>query len=166
LVPNAIKLFKGFFGASMVRPMLWVPNIGALVGASLLALTQASAQDMEKNRRALNEVHHEMVTCVAFHQIMHRCISNRQRPNEDAVTLQRTAATIDHLVKEAVSVAQAIGMTPDAMQSRMVMEMGSMMSMMNNDCVNTSSVLARHGHRCKQVVENPDSVLREYMRER
>jgi hypothetical protein len=69
---------------------------------------------------------------------------------------------IERLVKEAREIGVSLGMTEDAMSSRMVNEMTTM-NLINNDCINVSSLLRRHAARCKQVVENPDSILIEYM---
>ena len=41
-----------------------------------------------------------------------------------------------------------------------------MKDLVNNDCINISSLLRRYGLRCKQVVENLDSVFSEYMKSR
>jgi hypothetical protein len=38
-----------------------------------------------------------------------------------------------------------------------------MMTLAKNDCVNFSSLLARYGRRCKHVMDDPDSILIEYM---
>jgi len=65
-----------------------------------------------------------------------------------------------------MKIGTSIGMTQDAMASRIRNEMTSMRTLMNEDCINVSSLLSRHAMRCKQVAENPDSVLAEYLQGR
>ena len=46
------------------------------------------------------------------------------------------------------------------------MKLMTMKTLVNNDCINISSPLRRYGLRCKQVVENPDSIFSEYVKQR
>ena len=104
-----------------------------------------------------------MTTCAVYYGVVRQCIRNRGRPNEDGKTIQTTDGVIDRLVKEARSIGTSLGMTEDAMSSRMVNDMTTMKTWINNDCINISSLLRRYAERCKQVVENPDSILIEHM---
>jgi hypothetical protein len=73
---------------------------------------------------------------------------------------------MEQALKDATSIGRSIGMTQDAMASRLSNEMTMMKTLTNSDCVNASSLLNRYAIRCKQVLENPDSILTEYMKGR
>jgi hypothetical protein len=141
--------------------------IASVAGAATLWLTiGASAQDnSQRERQALNNLQHEMTTCVAYFAITRQCVLNRNRPEEDAQLVQQASAAYDRLLKEAISIGNVIGITPDAMVSRLHNQTTIMKALINDDCINVASLLSRHGMRCKQVAENPDSVLIEYTNE-
>ena len=63
----------------------------------------------------------------------------------------------------AMQIGDSIGMTTDAMMSRVKIESSSMQSLMRNDCVNFSSILERYALRCKHLIENPEEILSEYV---
>ena len=135
-----------------------------IVRASGSAFAKDGISDRE--RQALNNTQHEMTTCAAYYEIVRRCAINRGRPNEntDAKVIQNANAATKRLFKDAGELGSSLGMTEDAMYSRTVNEMATMMDLVNNDCINISSLLRRYGLRWKQVVENPDSVFAEYMK--
>ena len=112
---------------------------------------------------ALNNTQHEMTTCAAFSSIMTQCTMNRRRPEEEA-QYQELVAARDQALKDATSLGLEIGMTPDALSSRFGIEVKTMQDLIKKDCVNVSSLLSRFAMRCKQVFDNPASILEEYMR--
>ena len=95
--------------------------------------------------------------------MMRQCIINRGRPKEDGKLIQDTDGAIDRLLKEATSLGLSLRMTKDAMSARMVNDRATMRELINNDCINASSLLHRYAARCKQAVENPDSILADHM---
>jgi hypothetical protein len=74
------------------------------------------------------------------------------------------AAAQERLLTETMLIGNSLGMTSDAMASRLRNETDRMKTLINNDCINVASLLNRHAMRCKQVAENPDCVLVEYMK--
>ena len=128
----------------------------------------ASAQDgiSDRERQALNNTQHELTTCWAYYMLVRQCVLNRAKPSEDARLIQNLNTSADRLLEHAHSIGTAIGMTLDAMSSRGHNELMTMKTLVNNDCINISSPLRRYGLRCKQVVENPDSIFSEYVKQR
>jgi hypothetical protein len=76
-----------------------------------------------------------------------------------------TSATA-HLLKQMLSTGRVIGMTVDGITSRLDKETATLQSLMNNTCGNASSLVPPYAARCKQVVEDPDSILKEHLARR
>jgi hypothetical protein len=49
------------------------------------------------------------------------------------------------------------------MRSRIQIESERQHTLIQSNCSNTSSLYSRYADRCKRVVEDPDSILIEYM---
>jgi hypothetical protein len=64
-----------------------------------------------------------MTRCGAYFAITTQCLRLRNRPQEDAQLIQSGSAAKDHLLKEATWIGNAVGITPDAMASRLRNEM-------------------------------------------
>jgi len=99
-----------------------------------------------------------MSTCYAYYNLMGQCIGN-----QDPALAQQSNKTAGHLIGVLHPLGRGIGMTDDAMKSRLLLEIKQMQGEINDNCINVSSLLARHAMRCKQVVENGDSILKEYL---
>jgi 2-keto-4-pentenoate hydratase len=138
----------------------------ALVIGMTITIDSASAQPSNREQQALNEVQYEMTTCAAFNMFARQCFINRGRINEDAKAIQLATTSMQRLLDDAQRIGRSIGMTEDAMASRLNIEAKAMMTLAKNDCVNFSSLLARYGRRCKQVMDDPDSILIEYLNRR
>lgn len=131
-----------------------------MIGIFLVSATAAFAQAVsDKETRALSNVQHEMSTCVAYYSIVQQCME-RSNFTEGA---QRHKQVVEQLILHAVKVGSSIGMTMDAMRSRIQIESDQQQTLIRDNCSNTSSLYTRHADRCKRVVENPDSILIEYM---
>jgi hypothetical protein len=128
------------------------------LSAPLSLMVPATAQTDEQVNQALNNVQHEASTCIAYYTIVQVCIEK-----DDPDLGEKLAETRKYLIDFAMKVGDTVGMTNDAMVSRVLIEQQRMQSLVRKDCVNISSLLARHAYRCKQVVENGDSVLLEYL---
>jgi hypothetical protein len=106
---------------------------------------------------AMNNLQAEYSRCAAFYAIIARCLGDGD-PLRDSSQQAGEAA-----MREAQQTGQSIGMTQDAMRSRVLMEGEAMRRLMGESCVNVSSILHRYARRCQQVMENGDSVLGEYL---
>jgi hypothetical protein len=131
-----------------------------LVVGCVVVCSPARAQTPEQIQIALNNVQHEFSTCVAYFMTVATCANNRSDMASTAKSYQEAA---DRLLGTAYEVGNTIGMTKDAMESRLEMEAKGMINLMQKNCVNISSVMSRHTDRCVVVNNNPDAVLKEYM---
>jgi hypothetical protein len=130
------------------------------IGIFLVSATTAFAQAVsDKETRALSNVQHEMSTCVAYYTLIQQCME-RSSFTEGA---QRHKQVAEQLILQAVKVGSTIGMTMDAMRSRIQIKSERQHTLIQSNCSNTSSLYSRYADRCKRVVENPDSILIEYM---
>jgi hypothetical protein len=129
----------------------------AMLAATAFQTNLATAQTARETA-ALNNLQHEMSRCIAYQMIVAECVTARD-PNL-AAEYDKVAK---HLFEFAFRVGSTIGMTEDAMTSRVVIERIEMQNLIQNDCVNISSLYSRHALRCKEVVEDGDSVLLEYL---
>jgi hypothetical protein len=119
---------------------------------------EASAQDA-KTLTALNNVQHEMTVCVSYYSIVKSCAGN-----QDEGLSVHTQKTVDVLTARLIKLGGTIGMTQDAMLSRLKTAQDEQQGLINNNCVNMSSLYQRHAARCKLVTENGDAVLDEYLK--
>ncbi|CAN0653085.1 conserved exported protein of unknown function [Nitratireductor aquimarinus] len=117
-----------------------------------------SAQSNAEVVRALNNVQHEMSTCIAYNTIVASCIRS-----QDPTTADAYDAAAEHLLLVSNRIGQTIGMSQDAMNSRMTLEWSQMNKLIGQNCVNISSLTSRHAFRCKEVVENGDGILAEHL---
>lgn len=127
------------------------------VGLSVVA-SSSLAQTADKAELALNNVHHEMARCISYNTFVAACV--RKRDSDLADTYDKIAENLFGLSNQ---IGQSIGMTQDAMNSRITMETQEMNKLIQNNCSNISSLTIRYANRCKQVVENGDSILLEYL---
>jgi len=134
---------------------------GVLGIALLLLAAPATAQNDQREMSALNNVHYEMCTCIAFYAIAQECV---QKSGLDlGAEVAQVKEVKEHLAKLALQMDRASGMTEDATASRVLTEKAQMQTMIRHNCGNMSLLAVRHTSRCKQVVENGDSVFLEYL---
>ena len=125
----------------------------------LLASNGAAAQD-QKTIRALNNLHDEMLACIAYYTIGHACTKDQVPPE----ITESTTAAIESLTEGSYEIGQMLGMTDDAMTSRLKMRADEMRRLANDSCVNFSSLLNRYADRCQRVTQSPDPIFDEYMK--
>jgi hypothetical protein len=119
-----------------------IVGAGLILAASICpVLGSASAQDAGE-QQAMNNVQAEMTTCVAFYAIETQCLRLRNRPREDAQLIQGTSAAKDRLQNQAGEIGIALGITPDAMVSRLSNEITSMKALIKDSCINIASLPA------------------------
>jgi len=99
-----------------------------------------------------------MSVCIAYYMLVQECVQK-----DDPDLGAEYARVTEHLLNFSVQLGNTIGMTEDAMTSRITIGQDQMRGLIQNNCVNISSLLGRHSNRCKQVVENGDSILLEYL---
>ena len=99
-----------------------------------------------------------MSRCIAYNTIVASCVRSR-----DAALADQYDKVAEHLLLLSNQIGQSIGMSQDAMNSRMTVEWSEMDRLIQHNCMNISSLTSRYAFRCKQVIENGDSILSEYL---
>ena len=138
------------YGANIMKRLAFI--------LTLLASNGAVAQD-QKTIRALNNLHDEMLACIAYYTIGHACTKDQLPPE----ITESTAVAIKSLTEGSYEIGQMLGMTDDAMTSRLRMHADEMRRLINESCINFSSLLNRYADRCQRVIQSPDSIFDEYM---
>jgi hypothetical protein len=128
-----------------------------IFAVAILMSSGAFAQD-EKTQAALNNVRSEMSECMSYYSLVKECVGTK-----DQTLAAQTQKTVEVLSSRLVRLGSSIGMTQDAMLARLKMMQDEQRQLVNNNCVNMSSLFSRKAARCKQVVENGDSILDEYL---
>jgi hypothetical protein len=127
----------------------------------------ASAQDDPQSKdfiAVFDDVHFEIANCAAYYAITQQCFSGSDKQSESY--RKEVDAIIGILNKASFEIGSKIGMTQDAMLSRFKMVLDEHKKHLAGSCVNLSSLYVRHANRCKQVAENPMSIVSEYMAKR
>jgi hypothetical protein len=152
-------LFVG--GRTVVRRIAGLGAVGSvlLVWSSLAA----SQQSIEDVRRLMNNMHHDMSTCVAYFRVVSTCAANSPRSSHLAEPNEKAS---DFLLQQAYVLAQEIGMTEDALNSRLAMAAEEMIELMNKNCINISSVMSRHQKKCTAIAADPLKPLKDALPER
>lgn len=115
----------------------------------------------QRTRMAMNCLHAEMTTCLAYYNIRKQCTP----PGHDSgVTEKANSFAIEHLTKFAFMVGSGICMTNNAMLTRLEMSIKEQRNLTEDSCVNFDSLIRRHSERCKTVVENGDAILDECLK--
>ena len=96
------------------------------------------AQD-QKTIRALNNLHDEMLACIAYYTIGHACTKDQVPPE----ITESTAVAIDALKEGSYEIGQMLGMTDDAMTSRLRMHADESMARHHSECIVRSRLTPR-----------------------
>jgi hypothetical protein len=128
----------------------------AVIVGCLLVGSAAFAED--KTIDALNNLQMEMTVCAAYYGQVKTCVEGQ---NEALGATAQQA--IDVLTRRLFNVGKALGISQDAMLSRLQMAQDEQNKLLKGDCINMASLFTRHADRCKIVVDNADVVVKEYM---
>jgi hypothetical protein len=123
----------------------------------LLALTFAQAPAVAQDDpglllKKLNNLHAEMCTCVAYYKIVQKCLGDDPKHR---ATVAGYGVASNRLLEMSFALADTIGLTNDAAQSRLTMAAQDMMQLMEKNCINISSLLSRYTERCLEISNDP-----------
>jgi hypothetical protein len=121
-----------------------------------VGLTYAEEKHSKRDVEAISNFHYEHIKCFSFYQIGNHCLGNPKDPKNAEIIKAANLAT-NKILLRAFELGKSIGLTQNAMQSRISLTTQDMMKLINKSCINFSSLLMRHGEQCKMLVENPDS---------
>jgi hypothetical protein len=116
------------------------------------------AEEMPDNvKSAASNFQYELTTCLAFFSISNECVKL------DAKNDIKLEKVINELNDHAVDFGKSIGMTDDAILARVALQISEQKKLINSDCTNLASLLARYTDRCKRIYNHPDEVMKEFM---
>jgi hypothetical protein len=127
--------------------------------ALLVSPTAGTAQDVQRLQTAMNNVQQEMVECTSYYYTFSTCIGN-----SDKKTMDGMRGIADQFLERSAQVAGAIGMTTDAVASRLKMAQQDQFNLIKKDCVNISSLISRYQDRCELIWRDFKAVVNEYMK--
>ena len=129
--------------------------------AFLAAVSPAFAQDSDGPRKkaAMDKLQSEMTACIVYYSIVKDCADS----NDPA--MKHTDPIVDQLTGRSFSIGKSIGMSSDSMLARLKLMMDEQDTLMGKSCANVASLHQRHASRCKQIVENPNAILSEYLKQ-
>ena len=141
-----------------MRHLLIATLIGLGVGQFGAAWAQSRLS--EKEIQAWDSVQEELAACIGYFNVAKTCAPEGATTDE----LKRMDRIIDHMDTLAFAVGSRIGMTQDAMLSRLKMAIADQAKLMQGKCINFASLMTRYMDRCKLLGESPEAVFLEYMK--
>jgi hypothetical protein len=100
-----------------------------------------------------------MTVCANYFLLLERCVTNTPGTGD---TGKKYGELFNNTIMGAMQIGETIGMSADAMKSRMKFEGDAMMKLINGNCVNISSAMSRYMNRCELVVSKPKQIIEEY----
>ena len=117
------------------------------IGSKSFAQTPSDGDLITK----LNNIHEEMVTCVAFYKTVSICMDNIG----DHETSQAYTKAAENLLENSIIIGLKIGLSQDAIISRNKLASNYMYNLMEGKCINISSALSRYVNSCPELAKNP-----------
>jgi hypothetical protein len=137
----------------------------------LIIVVGAAAQTTTDNSViAKNNLQSEITACRVYYAIVESCLpDSANAPTENdrkqsIETKQKLDIIVKNLSSKSAELGRSIGMTEEAMLSRLQMSLTEQQKILNASCVNLTTLYDRYGERCKVVNEDPESVLKEYLK--
>jgi hypothetical protein len=122
----------------------------AAVPASLILTFSPSvtAQD-EKLLKAINNVSYELASCAAYYNVVAACL---KVSNFDEKTISFYRNLSGKAFDRSFELGKIAGISLDAQESRFKAETSDQMKMINNSCVNYSSLRVRFETKCEALL--------------
>lgn len=127
--------------------------LAALLAIALAIPCAGRAQDLspadQAHLRAMNTEQDRLSTCVAFLQVSKTCVGNQDPAMSSA--LEENAK---YMFMVSHEFGAQIGMSEDAMLSRLRLKHTEMVELMQSSCLNISSLLQRHAAECGKIIRS------------
>jgi hypothetical protein len=137
---------------AMSKRVLLCVAAGLLLGSPC-----AVAQDQKA--AGADGVQSEISMCISYYIVLKGCVADRDRN-----LAENTQKVMDALTERAFKLGTEIGMTGDAMLTRLKTFQDDQMQLIGRKCANISSLSARHDERCTQVAKKGDAILPGYLK--
>lgn len=128
--------------------------------AALLVLLSAPAMAQEEKKTAIEVVQAELSICVGYYTFVRGCAIEQSDINSASVA----TANVDKLRKYAFQAGQAVNMSAETMLSRLKLAVEQQQKLLAGDCKNIVKLDEAYGARCKQLSDDPQAVLDQYLK--
>ncbi|MBY0533216.1 MAG: hypothetical protein K2P86_14715 [Xanthobacteraceae bacterium] len=128
--------------------------------AALLVLLSASAQAQEEKKTAIDVVQAELSICMVYYSFMRGCAIEKAEVNLASVA----QANAEKLRKYAFQAGQTIRMDNEAMIARQKVAVEQQQKLLDGKCENMPKLDEAYGARCKQLSDDPQSILDQYLK--
>jgi hypothetical protein len=135
-----------------------------VVAGIIICLITAVVQAQSKSDAdwATNELSSEMIECGQYFLVSSACFKEFPSPSVEAAANDYRAAS-DRISQLALQIGKTVGLTEEALGSRMRLANGSLNKAINKNCVNISILLERYATFCKMLTQRPDQRFMELM---
>jgi hypothetical protein len=128
--------------------------------AALLVLLSASAQAQDEKKTAIDVVQAELSICMVYYSFMRGCAIEKAEVNLASVA----QANAEKLRKYAFQAGQTIRMDNEAMIARQKVAVEQQQKLLDGKCENMPKLDEAYGARCKQLSDDPQSILDQYLK--
>jgi hypothetical protein len=133
----------------MIRHHLLAAFLAVALAIPCAGRTQDLSPADQAQLRAMNAEQGRLSTCVAYFQVAKTCLGN-----QDSVVSSNLEEHAKYMFMVSHTFGAQIGMSEDAMLSRLRLEHTEMMELMKSSCLNISSLLQRHAGECGKIIKS------------
>jgi hypothetical protein len=131
-----------------------------LLTGILMALSAAFAQAQEPKQTAIDVVQAELSICTVYYSFVRGCAIEKSDINSATVA----TANADKLRKYAFQAGQTIRMDNDSMIKRQKIAIEQQQKLLEGNCDNMPKLEEAYGNRCKQLSDDPQAILDQYLK--
>ncbi|MBS4082021.1 MAG: hypothetical protein KGZ73_00595 [Rhizobiales bacterium] len=128
--------------------------------AAVLLLVPAAAMAQEEKKTAVDVVQAELSICVVYYSFVRGCAIEKAEVNVASVA----TANADKLRKFAFQAGQTIRMDNEAMIARQKVAVEQQQKLLDGKCENMPKLDEAYGARCKQLSDDPQAILDQYLK--
>jgi hypothetical protein len=129
-------------------------------GILLLLALAVPAFAQEEKKTAVDVVQAELSICVVYYTFVRGCAIEKAEVNAASVA----NSNAEKLRKYAFQAGQTIRMDNDAMIARQKVAVEQQQKLLEGDCKNIVKLDEAYGARCKQLSDNPQVILDQYLK--
>lgn len=132
----------------------------AFLLAVLTAFLPAKIYAQDDKKTAVDVVQAELSICVVYYSFVRGCAIEQAEVNLASVA----TANSEKLRKFAFQAGQTIRMDNEAMIARQKVAIEQQQKLLEGDCKNIVKLDEAYGPRCKQLSDNPQAILDQYLK--
>ena len=128
--------------------------------AALLLLLTLPVGAQEEKKTAIDVVQAELSICIAYYTFVRGCAMEKSEINSATAAI----SNVDKLRKYAYQAGQAVNMSAEAMLSRLKVAIEQQQKLLEGNCDNMPKLDEAYGARCKQLSDDPQTILDQYLK--